>query len=162
VRAPRDGGAAGITVAELGCSAAGTVTVRGAMVPRSPFPPGIARTPAPHFKIGPGGAVDTGCACRTDAATGATTIVGPPLGMVGIGGYRFPLSQLQNVVARVDADAVLEAHRDPLLGRHLVGDGANRPAMRAALEGLGINPLVVAAFADRGESATAADQDGPL
>ena len=55
-------------VAETLRTDAGTLAMRGPMVPHHVFPPGIERSGLPHLRIGPGGAVDTGYACRVDAA----------------------------------------------------------------------------------------------
>jgi hypothetical protein len=56
---------------------------------------------------------------------------------------------LQDLVGRVDADGVLAALPDTLGGQKLAGATADQMAMREALEALGINPLVSAAFRDR-------------
>ena len=85
-------------VAELSRTAAGTVALRGPMVPRHAFPPGIERSGLPHFKIDRFGLVDTGYTCRIDAATKAMVVTGPPSGIVSVGGYRFPLQELQEAV----------------------------------------------------------------
>jgi len=148
----------GVVVAELSRTDAGTVAARGPMVPRDSFPPGIERSSLPCFNIGHGGLVDTGYACRLDASTDAVVITGPPAGIVSVGFYRFPLRDLQDVAGRIDGGATLAALPDPLLGQRLIGNAVERGTMQAALNAVGVNPIVVAAFADRcGGSVAPAD-----
>ncbi len=148
VSTPRDQEGA-VVVAETLRTDAGTLAMRGPMVPHHVFPPGIERSGLPHLRIGPGGAVDTGYACRVDAAGRGLIVTGPPPGIISVGGYRFPLRNLQNAVSRIDQKATLAALPDPLLGQHLIGNAEDRGTMQAALDAVGVNPLVVAAFADR-------------
>ncbi len=68
VVAPRDG-ERGVAVAELLRNDAGTLAVRGPMVPHHSFPPGIERSGLPYFQVGRGGVVETGYACRIDPGT---------------------------------------------------------------------------------------------
>jgi hypothetical protein len=137
-------------VAELTRTDAGTVAARGPMVPHHSFPPGIERTGLPYFGIGDRGLVDCGHTCRIDSLANATVVTGPPSGIVSAGGYRFPLRDLQDVVGRIDGTATLAALPDPILGQRLIGNAGDRNAMQAALHAAGINPLVAAAFRDRG------------
>jgi hypothetical protein len=146
IAAPRDG-AGGIVVAEMVQSETGTVVFRGPMVPHHAFPPGIERSGLPHFKIGRGGLVDTGYRCRLDPDTEAMIVTEPPLGTISVGGYRLPLRDLQDVVGRVDAGATLGALPDPVVGHRLIGAAADRATVQAALNAVGVNPIVVAAFA---------------
>jgi non-ribosomal peptide synthetase component F len=127
----------------------GTVALRGAMVPRHAFPPGIAHSELPHLKIGSDGFVDTGYACRVDSASKALVVTAPPLGIVSVGGYRFAFRDLQSVVGGIDDAATLAALPDPLVGQRLIGNAADRLRMQTGLDGFGANPLVVAAFRDR-------------
>ena len=83
---------------------AGTVALRGPMVPHHTFPPGVERTGLPYFKVERGGVVDSGYTCRVDSVTRAMVVTGPSSGIVSVGGYRFPLGVLQDVVGRIDAD----------------------------------------------------------
>ncbi len=153
--APRDG-TGGVTVAELVRTDAGTLAVRGPMVPHHSFPSGIERSGQPYFKIGRRGVVETGYTCRIDSGTNTIVITGPPSGIVSVGGYRFPLRALQDIVGRIDSAATLTAWPDPVLGQRLIGHAAMRDTMRAALNAIGVNPIVAAAFRDRGEPAGAA------
>ena len=43
-------------------------------------------------------------------------VTGPPAGIVGVGGYRFPLHDLQEMVGRIDGAATLAALPDPIVG----------------------------------------------
>ena len=148
MRAPR-GSADGVVVAELTRTDTGTVALRGPMVPHLSFPPGIEVSGLPYFKIGPGGLVDSGYTCRINSVTEAIVVTGPPSGIVDVGGYRFPLHDLQEIVRRVDGDANVAALPDPIIGQRLIGNAADRDTMQAALNLVGVNPLVVAAFRDR-------------
>ena len=148
--APR-GSAGGVVIAEILRTEAGTVALRGAMVPKHSFPPGAERSGHPHFRIARGGIVDTGYACRVDTATKAMVVTGPPSGLVSVGGYRFPLHDLQDVVGRIDKGASLAGLPDPLIGQRLIGNAADRQTMQAALDAVGVNPIVVGAFRDRSD-----------
>jgi len=148
VVAPR-GGSGGLVVAELAGTAENTVGLRGPMVPRHAFPPGIECSGLPHFVIGRSGLVDTGYTCRVDSLTSAIVVTGPPAGMIGIGGYRFSLRQLQEAVGNIDGGATLAALPDPLTSQRLIGNAANRALMQGALNAVGVNPIVAAAFSDR-------------
>lgn len=148
VVAPR-GGSGGLVVAELAGTPENTVGLRGPMVPRHAFPPGIERSGLPHFAIARSGLVDTGYTCRADSVTKAMLVTGAPAGMVGIGGYRFSLRQLQEAVRKIDSGATLAALPDPVTGQRLIGNAANRELMQGALNAVGVNPLIVAAFRDR-------------
>jgi hypothetical protein len=133
-----EGAPAVMTIAR---SAAGTLTLSGPMVPHRHFLPGSQG----HS----GAPVDTGYPCRAETDSPFLTLSGAPPGLVSIGGYRFALRELQDLVGRVDASGVLAALPDSLGGQKLAGTTADQTAMREALEALGINPLVSAAFRDR-------------
>ncbi len=150
VTAPRED-TGGIAVAELVRTATGTLALRGPMVPQHSFPPGIEGSGLPCFKIGPRGLVDSGYTCRIDSVSKAIVITGPPAGIVGVGGYRFPLHDLAEIVGRIDGAATLAALPDPIVGQRLIGNAADRDTIQAALDIVGLNPLVVAAFRDRSE-----------
>jgi hypothetical protein len=126
----------GIHVLDAARSAASTLLLSGPMTPQ-PFPSGAA--PA---------ATDTLYPCRIDATTGRLTIEGPPTGLVNVGGYRFALLALQDLVAGIE-DGTLAALPDTLAGHRLAGTAADRNAICDALLAQGANPLVVAAFRPR-------------
>ena len=150
VAAPRDAKDA-VAVVELAATETGTLALRGPMVPRHVFPPGIERSDQPHFEIARDGFVDSGYPCRIDPVSQTLVVTGPPSGIVNVGGYRFPLCALLATIGRIDAGAALAALPDPLTGQRLVGTAADLAAMAAALRALGVNPLVTAAFGERGE-----------
>jgi hypothetical protein len=81
-------------------------------------------------------------------------VTGPPPGLVSIGGYRFALDDLQDVVARADGGATIAALPDPLVGQRLVGSATDRDNMLVALDLAGVNPLILGAF--RGRTGVAA------
>jgi acyl-CoA synthetase (AMP-forming)/AMP-acid ligase II len=155
VMAPR-GNPGAVAVADLIQTAAGTLALRGPMVPRHAFPPGIERSGLAHFAIDRSGLVDTGYACRIDPASQAMVITGAPSGLVSVGGYRFPLQELQEAVGQIDSAAKVAALPDPLVGQRLAGHAGQREAVQAALNAVGINPLIAAAFRDSGDHAAPA------
>ncbi len=154
VVAPRDGGggAVTVTVAELSATVNDTFGLRGPMLPHHVFPSGIERSDQPHFAIGRDGVVDSGYACFVDLMSRTITVTEPPAGIVTTGGYRFPLCRLLEAVGAIDAGATLAALPDPVIGQRLIGTAADPNAMQTALKELGINPLVVAAFAARDQA----------
>jgi hypothetical protein len=154
--APR-GSPGAVVVIELLRTTAGTVALRGPMVPRHAFPPGIERSGLARFAIDGFGLVDTGYTCRVDPASKTMVVTGPPSGIVSVGGYRFPLHELQEAVGRLDGAARVTALPDPLVGQRLVGHAGQRDAVEAALNAVGINPLVAAAFHDRADRADCAE-----
>ena len=88
--------------------------------------------------------------CRIDPLQPDRLVTGPPSGIVSVGAYRFPLCTLLATIGRIDAAAAVAALPDPLTGQRLVGTAADLAAMQAALAALGANPLVTAAFGERG------------
>ena len=52
-----------VAVAEIAATPNGTVALRGPMVPRAAFPPGVERGGMPFFQAAASGFVDTGYAC---------------------------------------------------------------------------------------------------
>jgi non-ribosomal peptide synthetase component E (peptide arylation enzyme) len=145
VFAPR-GAPAAVEVAQIARTEAGHLAMRGPMVPRHPFPPGIPNG-TPRFEVDGGGFVDTGYPCRLDRDAGALELTGPPPGVVNVGGYRFLLSELQSLTH--EADTTLAALPDALTGSRLSGNAADPGAIQAALFALGVNPLVSCAFGTR-------------
>jgi hypothetical protein len=150
VGAPHDAEGA-VAVVELAATTTDSVALRGPMVPAHVFPAGIERSDQPHFEIARDGFVDTGYACRADVLSRSLVVTAPPSGIVNVGGYRFSLFALLETIGRVDGGASLAALPDPLTGQRLVGSAADLEAMRAALGARGVNPLVAAAFGERGE-----------
>ena len=155
VAVPR-GSKGGVIVGEIRATASGTVAMRGPMVPRFAFPPGVERTTLPQFKIATTGFVDTGFACWSDQDNAPLVVTGPPPGMVSVGGYRFLMRDLQDAIADVDAAATLAALPDAMTGHRLAGSAADPAGIREALADRGANPLLVNAFRER-RPPTAAD-----
>jgi AMP-binding enzyme len=131
----------------------GTLALSGSMVPRAPFPLGAERGEAPRLKLA-GGGIDTGYACKVDRDKNLV-IDGPPAGIVSVGGYRFLLRTLQDLVGEIEDGSMLAALPDMLAGHRLAGGGIDRDAIRAALIAQGANPLLVAAFRPRPSSGRA-------
>jgi hypothetical protein len=120
------------------------------MVPRAPFPPGAERSGLPYFRVSASGFVDTGYACRPDIA--AMVVTGPPPGMVGIGGYRFVLGELQDIVDRAECGpATVAVLPDALAGHRLSASASDRESMQASLKMRGANSLLVGAFRARSQ-----------
>lgn len=148
IRAPAEDPAATV-VLEVSRSEAGTVALRGPMVPQHCFPPGAERGDAPYFRIDDDGLVDSGYTCRVDRETQTMVVTGPPPGVVSVGGYRFALRELQDLVARAEEGSTLTALPDMVGGQRLAGHAADRAAMQRMLVELGGNPLLVEAFRER-------------
>jgi AMP-binding enzyme len=137
-----------VAVLDIAATPAGTVALRGLMVPRAAFPPGVEHSSLPHLKIAPGGLVDTGYACEPGNA--AMAVTAPPPGMVSVGGYRFDMRELQDLIAHAgNGVGTLAALPDALAGHRLSGIASDRNAVHAALTKIGVNPLVAAAFNER-------------
>jgi hypothetical protein len=147
VVAPR-GAAQGIAVLTIARSPGGTITLSGPMTPRASFPPGAERGGAPKIKV-QDAAIDTGYACRVDRESKLLTVDGPPAGIVSVGGYRFALRAMQELVGGIEDGSTLAALPDVLAGHRLAGAGADRDAICDALLAHGANPLLVAAFRAR-------------
>lgn len=154
VMAPR-GAPGAVLVAELMRTEAGTLALRGPMVPRYAFPPGAERSPVPHFFTDHNGLVDTGYPCRIDPDTDALRLTGPSGDLVSVGGYRFNLSELQDLVRRIGDNIALTALPDALSGHRLAGHAGDLSLTQETLIALGINPLVASAFRERGQPGTA-------
>ena len=126
----------------------GTVALSGPMVPHASFPPGAERGNAPKFKVSET-AIETGYPCRVDRDTKLLTIDGPPSGIISVGGYRFALRTMQELVGGIEDGSTLAALPDILAGHRLAGSGSDRDAICDALLAHGANPLLVAAFRAR-------------
>ena len=121
---------------------AGTLALRGSMVSLAAYAP--PRHPlASH--------VDTGYAARLDRTTGAICITAPPPGIMAVGGYRFRADDLQAWARRLGDGAMLTALPDRISGHRLAGRANDNARARAALNELGLNPLMVEAFRDRAD-----------
>jgi hypothetical protein len=131
-----------MVVATLARTGIGTLAIGGPMAPLRPR--GSEATDGATSPL-----IDTGYPCRVEAATGALLLSGPPAGMVSVGGYRFALQELHDVVARLTPEAVLAALPDLLTGHKLAGSGRDPDATGRTLAEEGTNPLVSSAFRER-------------
>src|SRR5262245_9242069 len=146
----------GLVLVEVARTPGGTIALSGAMVPHHPFPPGVERNGAPRLKIGDDGGVDTGYGCRAERAGGMLAVSAPPAGIVSVGGYRFVLRELQQFITRAADGSTLAALPDGLAGHRLAGVAADRNAIRRVLAEQGANPLIIGAFRERRDRASAA------
>ena len=138
---------------ELMRNASGTLSLRGAMVPAHPCPPGSPRGAQFNLTVGSDGFVDARFPCHVDRATGRLVLDGPPAGIVSVGGYRFAVRDLQDLIAPVDPDGSVASFPDALAGHRLAGVGGDRAAIRDKLVEQGASPLVAGAFRERRASA---------
>ncbi len=145
---PRDAAGAA-RMAEIARSAAGTLMLRGPMVPRHAFPLGAERLSEPYWRANAAGFVDTGYPCRHDPATNAMQVTGPPPGIVGVGGYRFTRRDLDDLVQRAWNGASIAALPDTLNGQRLAGLAGDAEGARTALVALGANAMIAEAFRNR-------------
>jgi non-ribosomal peptide synthetase component E (peptide arylation enzyme) len=150
VVAPR-GASDGVLVAELSRSNAGTLAVRGPMMPKAAFPPGAERGSLPYFRLASDGSADTGCLCRR-GDDGSVMVTGSAPGLVNVGGYRFAMSELQDLVRRAGGEVELTALPDAILGQRLAGTAPAPEVVRKALAEIGVNPLLADAFRARHDS----------
>jgi hypothetical protein len=129
----------------------GTLGLRGPMVPVAAYAP----PPPPSDSLiaaQPRDYVDTDYAARLDRTTRAINITAPPSGIMAVGGYRFLGQDLQEWARRLGQGALLTALPDRLSGHRLAGRAADNARARDALTELGLNPLMVEAFRDRGNT----------
>jgi hypothetical protein len=134
---------------ELMRGTSGTLALRGAMVPAHPCPPGSPRGSQFNLTVGADGFVDTLFPCHVERETGRLVIDGPPAGLVSVGGYRFAVRDLHDLVAPIDPDGSVAALPDPLAGHRLAGVAGDRGAICDKLAEQGTNPLIVGAFRDK-------------
>ena len=142
---------------EIARPSAGTLALRGPMVPLHPFASdGSAMR---RVAVDAEGFVDTLYPCRFAPGAGGLVVTGPPAGLASVGGYRFAVARLQEAVSRLDPAAKIAAFPDALTGQRLAGIAVGREQLQEALVQLGHNPLIVNAFRKRttdGGQATAA------
>lgn len=148
MRAPQ-GTPGAVIVADIARTPAGTIGFGGPMAPRHPFPAHAAKSFASYFRTGDDGTIDTGYPCRADPETGGLAVTGPPAGLISVGGYRFSMREVLDVVTQADNEASVAALPDTFAGHRLAGASKDRTAMRHALAAVGLNPLIVRAFRDR-------------
>jgi len=142
--APWNANATGIETARTD---AGTLALRGPMVPAHAFPPGAELDHMPHLAPDTAGFVDTGFACRRDGD--AWAITAPPAGFASIGGYRLHEREVEALVAGIDAEATVLALPHAATGQRLAGSAADPIRLAAGLRTRGVNPLICGAFRPR-------------
>jgi len=143
------------TVIQTTRSGAGTLALRGRMVPMQVFLPGTERSPLSRFPSDPAGYVDTGFACQVERNGQALTVTGSPPGVTTVGGYRFRQGDIDELIAQTDPTATIVDLPDIDLGLRLAGSTAHRDALCAKLQSRGTNPLIIGAFRPRGGIAVA-------
>lgn len=127
---------------ELARGDAGTLTLRGAMVPANGFPFGAK----PHPATAKTGFVDSGQLCRFAAGRDALIVTGPPPGIVGVGAYRFVARELDELAEGLGIEATLAVLPQELIGERLAGHAVDRGAVLQELQRRGVNPLIAGAF----------------
>lgn len=152
IGSPR-GTAGATTVIEALRTGAGTMALRGPMVPMHAFPPGAEAGPEPHLTVDGLGFVDTGYICRLERDSQTLVIDSAPAGIASVGFYRFRQAQLDAQVASIDPDATIVAMPNAYLDARLGGSAADLTAMAAQLLACGANPLIVEAFRARKNAA---------
>lgn len=145
IGAPR-ASANAMPLVETARTIAGTLALRGPMVPIAPFPPGAENGGTLRLWLDDDGFVDTGYPCSISQSTDTITITGPQAGTIEVGGYRIMRHEADSAACALQASAVIAALPDALTGQRLRGTAAE-PAFAGALEGL--NPLIADAFRPR-------------
>jgi hypothetical protein len=146
ISVPR-GAIGAMTVIETARGGAGTLLLRGPMVPTAAFPPGAD---APHHSPDRAGYFDTGYACRLDASNQTLAITVPPPNIVSVGGYRVRQNDLDACLEKAAPGGTVVALPDRMLGQRLAGAARDKKAVTAALEAQGANALISGAFRQRG------------
>lgn len=144
------GGAPTAMASEAVLTRAGTLGLKGPMVPLAAYaPPRRSEETLSTLLAETADYVDTGYAARLDRKTQAICITSPPSGIVAVGGYRFLARDLNEWAQRLAQGAMLTALPDRMSGHRLAGRASENSRARAALAELGLNPLMVEAFRDR-------------
>jgi len=137
----------GSTCAEVAVTPGGTLGLSGLLAasPYRPYGTGDKTddsSPADRH-------VDTGYPCRITPDQQGLVVTAPPAGLVAVGGYRFPIHDLQRLIRDIDRHGVLAALPHAVTGHRLAGHASDLVTMRGALQNMSVNPLVTAAFGRR-------------
>ena len=143
--AAADAAGSGADLIAFTSTAAGTVALRGAMVPRHAYPPGMPEHPSAPLPVASDGFIDTGFACRRDGAN-RLVVTAPPAGMVAVGGQRMFIQTLQQLAQQAGPSATLAAFPDLFAGQRLAGSAGGADNVEHLLAAAGAGPLVVDAF----------------
>ena len=133
----------------------GMLGLKGPMVPLAAYAPPQRREESLAALVSnyqPLDYVDTGYAARLDRKFQAICVTSPPSGIVAVGGYRFLARDLNEWAQRLAPGTLLTALPDRMSGHRLAGRASDNARARAALNELGLNPLMTEAFRDRGSS----------
>jgi hypothetical protein len=133
----------------------GTLGLKGPMVPLAAYAPPQRREESLAALVSnyqPLDYVDTGYAARLDRKLQAICVTSPPSGIVAVGGYRFLARDLNEWAQRLAPGTLLTALPDRMSGHRLAGRASDNARARAALNELGLNPLMTEAFRDRDSS----------
>jgi hypothetical protein len=128
---------------------AGTLALRGLMVPLHPFPSVVDGCAEPRPAADADGFADTFYPCRFAPGPGTIVVTAPPSGIASVGGYRFVVARLQEAVSQIEPAAKIAAFPDGLTGQRIAGIAPRRDALQDELARLGLSPLVVNAFSPR-------------
>lgn len=138
---------------ETARSKSGTLLVRGAMVPKAAFPPGVEHGAEPYLAADKDGFVETGFTCQVDDEAKTLRVSGPPGGIAAIGGYRFAIGDMESQISMADPAATIVALPGGLLAQKLAGSALDNAAVAAVILAQGSNPLLASAFRARGLAA---------
>jgi hypothetical protein len=147
------GSAGAVMVVETMRSPAGTLVLRGPMVPAAAFPPGAETATEPRPAVDGLGFADTGYPCRFDRDSSIFVVTAPPGGITSVGGYRLHQVAVDAAVAGIDRAATIVALPDAVLGQRLAGSAEGRDAVIKAVQARGCNALIAAAFEPRTQNA---------
>lgn len=146
-------GAQGSVAVETGTSAAGTLMVRGAMVPAAAFPPGAERGQPPFWIIDASGFHDTGLTVAFGAEDATLVLTGGERGLVTVGGRRFAEADIRAAYAEAGGEIAPVIKPDPVLGERVagvIGDGRALQGLAARLVDSGLTPLGIPGGTRRG------------
>jgi hypothetical protein len=127
-------------VIETARSAAGTLMLRGPMVPAQAFPRGA------KIQLASGDFIDTGQPCRYAADARSLIATGAVPGIAAVGGYRFVTRELDALAESLKADTTIMALPQELTGERLAGHARDSTEVIDALRRRGVNPLIAGAF----------------
>lgn len=123
---------------------AGTLQMRGAMVPQGAFPPGAERGLPPTWSTDADGFRDTGIPAASGKAAKSAVPAGPEAGIVAVGGRRFAESDLRAAYAEAGGEVAPVIRPDALLGQRvsgIIGDGRALIGLASRLAETGVTPL---------------------